>query len=106
MGYECIRGPMLLPLWLPRWNSITNCSGSFTGSFRSRIWSISVKIAVLAPIPRASDKMATAANSGLRRRPRRARRRSGHKEVIVVVGRIDLAKRLLSADPRTVMLIY
>ena len=35
--------------------------GGSTGSFRSRIWSISVKIAVLAPMPSASDRMATVA---------------------------------------------
>src|SRR4051812_28551716 len=33
-------------------------------------------MAVFAPIPSASERMATVANSGLRRSPRRARRRS------------------------------
>jgi hypothetical protein len=31
----------------------TSCSGFFTGSWRSMSWSIKVKIAVLAPVPRA-----------------------------------------------------
>jgi hypothetical protein len=43
---------------------------------RSSIWSTSVKIAVFAPIPSASERIATIANSGLRRSPRTARRRS------------------------------
>src|SRR5258705_1661807 len=53
-----------------------------TGSFLSSTWSMSVKIAVLAPIPRASDRMATVEKRGLRRRPRRAKRRSGSSVVI------------------------
>src|SRR5262245_43350161 len=55
---------------------MTSSSGARTGSLRSSTWSMSVKIAVLAPIPSASERIATAANSGLRRRPRTARRRS------------------------------
>ncbi len=75
-GVQCILVPMLLPMFEPRWKSITSSSGALTGSLRSRTWSIRVKIAVLAPIPRASDRMATMAKSGLRRSPRSARRRS------------------------------
>ena len=68
---------MLLPLCGPAGRASTSWSGrALTGSLRSRIWSISVKIAVLAPMPSASDRMATVANSGLRRSPRSARRRS------------------------------
>src|SRR6476660_3126687 len=61
---------------------MTSRSGSATGSFRSSIWSMSVKMAVLAPMPRARDRIATSANSGLRRSPRTARRRSARMEVI------------------------
>ena len=67
---------MLLPLCDPRWYSITSSSGALTGNFLNRIWSISVKMAEFAPMPRASDRMATVVNRGLRRRPRTARRRS------------------------------
>src|SRR4029079_15149033 len=42
-----------------------------------------VKMAVLAPMPSASDRIATVANSGLRRSPRAARRRSA--QVVVMV---------------------
>ena len=37
---------------------------------------MSVNIAVLAPMPRASDRIATVAKRGLRRSPRMASRRS------------------------------
>src|SRR5947208_2646111 len=73
---------MLLPMCEPCWYNITSCSGATTGNFRSRIWSMSVKIAVVAPMPRASDRIATVANSGLRRSPRIARRRSD-KELVI-----------------------
>src|SRR6187200_848167 len=84
MGYDCIRVPMLLPLFAPCWYSITSSSGFCTGSLRSTIWSISVKIAVFAPIPRASDRIATVANSGLRDRLRIARRTSDVEEEVMV----------------------
>src|SRR5436190_14327401 len=61
---------------------MTSCSGCDTGSLRRRIWSISVNMAVFAPFPRASDRIATVAKSGLRRRPRKARRTSDRLEVI------------------------
>src|SRR4051794_28242082 len=64
---------------------MTSSSGAFTGSLRSRIWSSSVKMAVLAPMPSASDRMATIENSGLRRRPRSARRKSP-RTVLMVFG--------------------
>lgn len=47
-------------------------------------WSTSEKIAVLAPIPRARDNMALAANIGLRRRVRKETARS---RIILVIGR-------------------
>src|SRR5262245_53133460 len=80
---------MLLPMFEPRWYSITSCSGAATGSLRNRIWSISVKMAVLAPMPRASERIATAAKSGLRRSPRIARRRSDSELLIFVLGRTE-----------------
>src|SRR3954471_3565136 len=43
---------------------------------------MSVKIAVFAPIPSASDRIATVAKSGLRRRPRTAKRRSDQAVLI------------------------
>src|SRR5260221_8266277 len=43
---------------------------------------MSVKIAVLAPIPSARDRIATVEKRGLRRRPRRAKRRSARAVVI------------------------
>src|SRR5947207_12166803 len=64
---------------------MTNRSGSLTGSLRNKIWSISVKIAVFAPIPSASESVATMANSGLRRRPRMARRKSPVEAVIAAL---------------------
>ena len=54
----------------------TNCFGCFTGSFRSRSASITLKMAVLAPIPRASERMATPVKAGLRRNIRNANRKS------------------------------
>src|SRR5688572_33114114 len=90
MGYECIRVPMLLPLCDPCCTSMTSCSGACTGSFRSTIWSINVNIAVFAPIPSASDRMATVANSGLRPRLRIARRTS---DVVVVMVLLDGGRR-------------
>ena len=74
---------MLLPLCGPFWNSITNWSGSFMGSMRSINWSIKVNIAVLAPIPRVSDRIATMANSGPRWMVRRANLRSDRRPCIV-----------------------
>jgi hypothetical protein len=41
-----------------------NCSGLFTGMLFQRAASINVKIAVLAPIPRASERIATIVNVG------------------------------------------
>src|SRR5215210_953146 len=43
-------------------------------------------MAVFAPIPSDNDRMATVANSGLRRSPRKAYRRSAK---ISVIGRLD-----------------
>jgi hypothetical protein len=45
--------------------STTSSCGFRTGSERNRIASASVKIAVLAPIPSASEVTVTAVNSGL-----------------------------------------
>ncbi len=50
----------------------TSVAGSATGSGRNSSASTSENIAVLTPTPRASDRMATAKNPGLRARPRNA----------------------------------
>src|ERR1035438_8831083 len=71
-----MRGPRLLPMCGPVDQIMTSCSGCATGSRRSINWSISVKMAVLAPMPRAREATATRQNSGLRVRLRRANRRS------------------------------
>src|SRR6266545_4859026 len=72
------REPRLFPICGPVVHIITSCSGSFTGSRRSISWSISVKMAVLAPIPNASDAIATVVNTGLERKPLSAKRTSDH----------------------------
>src|SRR6516162_1534570 len=61
---------------------MTSSSGARTGSLRRRIWSISVKIAVFAPMPSASDRIATMEKRGLRRSPRTANRMSLKTRVI------------------------
>src|ERR1035437_5303839 len=76
MGYDAMRGPRLLPMCGPVDQIMTSCSGCATGRRRSINWSIRVKMAVLAPMPRASEATATKANNGLRVRLRRANRRS------------------------------
>src|SRR5579862_628994 len=43
----------------------TSSSGRLTGSIFSRTASITLKMAVLAPMPRASESTATAVNAGL-----------------------------------------
>jgi hypothetical protein len=48
----------------------TSSDGSFTGKVRIRTAFRSWKIALLAPTPRPRDRIATAANPGLRRRIR------------------------------------
>ncbi len=53
--------------WLKR----TNSSGWWTGSSRSVSTSSTEKIAVLVPIPTASERTATAVNAGLLRSIRR-----------------------------------
>src|ERR1017187_4380299 len=71
-----MRGPRLLPMCGPVDQIMTSWPGCATGRRRSINWSIRVKMAVLAPMPRESDATATKVNSGLRRRLRRANRRS------------------------------
>src|SRR5689334_4578322 len=53
---------------------------------------MSVKIAVFAPMPSASERMATAANRGLRRRPRSARRKSEAELVMLLFDGMDPPK--------------
>ena len=59
----------------PCWSSVS-CSGSFTGSSRNSTWSMKVKMAVFAPIPKASEAMATVAKTGLLRSVLSEKRRS------------------------------
>src|SRR5947208_881213 len=66
---------------------MTSRPGSFTGKSRSINWSIKVKIAVLAPMPSARERIATAANRGLRRIARRANRKSRTRLVITLIRR-------------------
>ena len=55
--------------WVSMRTSTSSC-GIATGSVRRRTASTSWKIAVLAPVPSASVRIATAANGGLRRSSR------------------------------------
>jgi hypothetical protein len=43
----------------------TICRGSFTGNARSSMTSIRLKSAVLAPMPKASETIATMLNTGV-----------------------------------------
>jgi len=52
--------------------NITKRLGSRTGRVRSRTALTKLKIAVFAPIPKASDKTATSVKPGDRRKPLRA----------------------------------
>jgi hypothetical protein len=59
---------------------VTSCSGCITpGSARKTRLSIKEKIAVLAPIPNARDRIATVVTSGVERSERKARRKSREK---------------------------
>jgi hypothetical protein len=51
------------PLSFP---NVTSCSGLRTGRLRSITWLMRVKMAVLPPMPRASDRSAMAVNAGLK----------------------------------------
>src|SRR5256885_1487414 len=74
----------------------TSLSGSFTGIDRSITESIRLKIAVLAPMPRARDATAITVNSGLRRKSRAPWTRSRAKifdpsqTALVAAGLLDL----------------
>ena len=76
MGYEKELSFATMPCVGPCWSSMTSCSGCWTGSIRSSTWSINVKMAVLAPMPSASDRIATHAKTGLLRSVRTASRMS------------------------------
>src|SRR3982074_2805965 len=70
----------------PQWRSailiVPSSRGFLTGMVRKRMESMSWKMAVLAPIPRARVRTATKGKPGLRRRNRKAWRRSRQNEVI------------------------
>src|SRR5713101_2464511 len=54
----------------------TSCCGSLTGRRRRRTWSRRVKMAVLAPMPRARVRIATAVKPGVRASMRKVYLRS------------------------------
>src|SRR6266478_457661 len=70
----------------PQWRSairiVPNSWGFLTGMVRRRMESMSWKMAVLAPIPRARVRTEMMVKPGLRRRNRKAWRRSRQNEVI------------------------
>src|SRR5690242_21685451 len=68
--------------------------GSSKGSGRRRTALTTEKIAVLAPMPRASTTMAAAEKPGLRRSKRKEKRKSESRF------RMDIQTRLLAHDPR------
>src|SRR6185436_18969626 len=75
---------------------MTSSSGRVTGSLRRINWSMRVKIAVLAPIPSASDRIATIEKTGLRSRPRTARRKS---DEVALIETLDAAGRWMVYSP-------
>jgi YD repeat-containing protein len=70
-------------------------SGSRNGSGRSRVASTTVKIAVVAPTPRASVRIATALNAGWRRSRRVAYRRSCRSVSMVLAWTQEVAEGLI-----------
>src|SRR5579859_5111790 len=70
--------------------SSASCSGCFTGSRRSRTWSTSEKMAVLAPIPAANESTAMTVKRGDLRNSRAAKRSSAQS---VLIEEIDGASR-------------
>ena len=73
------------PEEVPGPSSITSRSGSSTGRSRRRTWSIRVKIAVLAPMPRARVSTTTRVKAGFFTNARRASRRSCSRSSIVIL---------------------
>ncbi len=72
IGYENVRAFIVRPLKAPGPSSWTSSSGWATGSLRRRSWSVSEKMAVLAPIPRPSVRTTTRKKPGARVRVRTA----------------------------------
>src|SRR6266851_2101386 len=70
------------PHWRSAMRMVPNSWGFLTGIVRRRMESMSWKMAVLAPIPRERVRTATKVKPGLRRRNRKAWRRSRQNEVI------------------------
>src|SRR3954464_1911416 len=56
----------------PGADRLTSSAGRTTGSGRNNVWSNSEKIAAFAPIPSASERMATRLTNGVLRRRRTA----------------------------------
>ncbi len=64
IGYEKVPLLNVRPRNAPGPSRTTSCSGDFTGSMRSSTWSVSEKIAVLAPMPSASVRTTTMVKAG------------------------------------------
>ncbi len=75
IGFVHDRRPVPLLITVPS-VIIASCCGALTGSARSSRLLTSEKIAVLAPMPSASDSTATRETTGVARSARKARRRS------------------------------
>src|ERR1017187_7926251 len=103
-----MRGPRLLPMCGPVDQIMTSWPGCATGRRRSINWSIRVKMAVLAPMPRESDATATKVNSGLRRRLRRANRRSKRNLAMAYKVSTPQAQKSLQKewDRRSVFVVF
>jgi hypothetical protein len=71
------------PCFGPGERNRTSSRGSRTGSSRSITRSTRAKIAALAPMPSASVAIAAVAKAGLRKRPRRAYRKSWRRAFII-----------------------
>ena len=77
---------------------LTSSCGLGTGSGRISIWSKREKIAEFAPIPSASDRIATSAMNGDLNRVRKARRRLGITDVWTRIRGSGLGIRKISYD--------
>ena len=85
----------ILPLTPSTARNSTSCCGFFTGSTRRRNSLTRLKIAVLAPMPSASESTATDANPGFSRSSRAAWRTSRQRAssgAIVFMRKIALSR--------------
>src|SRR5882762_4159503 len=92
LGYEIGRKPLFKPR-IERWSAVysdTSRSGFSTGMGWKKTALTTVKIAVLAPMPRASVTTATMVNPGDLRKPRNAYRMSCPMLVTILLFPSDL----------------